>query len=130
MKQIIIIALFLPILSQGQLTDTTCIKTRWLALKPSSINKDIFLMDSTYNDSLDLVYTIKRLVESDKINIYNQNYSPGSNSDVSSWYYIEYNEELEKNMRDSISCRSNDPFFEIIVHSDSPFTTIYGGMAS
>lgn len=121
-----IIALFFSLLSLGQLTDTTCIQSRWLALKPTDINKDIFLIDSRYNDSLDLVFTIKRLVDSDKINIYNQNSSPGSNSDINSWNFIDYNKELEENIKDTLDYWAKDPYFQITVQSDYPMVDEYG----
>lgn len=126
MRNFIIIATLFPIIAFGQLTDTTCIKTRWLALKKTDVNKDLFLLDSTFNDSLDLVFTIKRLVESDKINIYKQNYSPGSNYDVNSWYYIDYDKEIEENLKDSLSFWAKDPYFQITVQSDYPMTDEYG----
>lgn len=126
MGKIIFIALLLPVIGLGQITDTTCIKSRWIALKPTKINQNVFLLDSTVNENLDLVFTIKRLVESDKINIYNQNSSPNGNSDINSWYYIDYNKEMEENLKDSFMYWSKDPYFEISVQSDYPMVDEYG----
>lgn len=126
MRKIIFLALLLPVIGLGQITDTTCIKSRWIALKAKEINKNIFLLDSTVNENLDLVFTIKRLVESDKVNIYNRNSSPNGNSDINSWYYIDYDKEMEENLKDSSIYWSKDPYFEIIVNSDYPMVDEYG----
>ena len=123
---VIIILLILPFISSSQLTDTTCIKSRWIALKPTEVNKNIFLLDSTFNDSLDLVFTIKRLVENEKINIYNQNHSPNGNADIYSWYNINHNRTLEERKNDSIDYILSDPYFEIVVLAVEPYMSSFG----
>ncbi len=124
MKQIFVIISFLfPFMSLAQMTDTTCIKYRWIALKPTEVNKDVFLLDSTYGENLDLVFTIKRLVEENKMNIYNQNKGPFG---MKGWYYIDYHQEMENKLKDSISYWGYDPYFEIIVQADMPLVDMYG----
>lgn len=123
MKQLLIISLLFPLMSLTQLTDTTCVKYRWIALEPIEINKDIFLLDSTISDELDLVHTIKRLVEKNRINIYKQNEGPLG---LEGWYYIDYQEELENKLKDSLSYWKSDPFFEILVGHDKPMVNMYG----
>lgn len=126
MRKLIILVLLFPSTSFGQLTDTTCIQLRWLALKQTAVNKDVFLLDSKWNDSLDLVFTIKRLVESDKLNIYKQNEGPRGSYGVKSWYYIDYDQEMEEYRKDTSSFWAKDPYFEITVQSDVPLTDEYG----
>jgi hypothetical protein len=123
MRKFIIIAILFPIVAFGQLTDTTCIKSRWIALKPSNINKDIFLLDSTLNDTLDLVFVIKKLVEEKKLKIYTQNSGPHG---LKGWYFIDYQKEMEENLKDSMSFWNTDPYFQITEHSYYPMVDEYG----
>lgn len=74
------------------------------------------------NQSLDLVFTIKRLVEAQKLNIYTQNKGQYG---TKGWYYISYNEELERNLRDSLIYNKH-PYFEISYQLDTPLINIYG----
>ena len=109
--------------SFGQLTDTTCVKTRWLALKPTKINEDIFLLGSNYNDSLDLVFTIKNLVDNKNLKIYNQNEGPYG---INGWYYIDYAKEIETNLKESLKKSNKDNYFEISFPSILPIANMYG----
>lgn len=122
MRYFFIIAIVFPIVAFGQLTDTTCIKSRWISLKPNDFNKDIFLIDSTLNDSLDIVYVIKRLVENRQLKIYNQN---SGTRGTFGWYYIDYNKEIEENTRDSM-ISNKDPYFQISQPSYYPLVDEYG----
>ncbi len=105
----------------GQLTDTTCIKSRWIALKPTKINEDIFLLGSNNNDSLDLVFTIKNLVDQKKLNIYNQNEGPYG---IKGWYFIDY--VYENKLKESLEKSSKNDYFEISVPSTLPIANMYG----
>ncbi len=112
----------LPFFGSSQLTDTTCIQSRWIAIKHTTFNSDLFLVNSDVDDSLDIVYTIKRLVEDHKLKIYNQNDAPSGKLE---WYYIDYDEELERNLRDSSRWNDN-PYFEIAHQPDEPLKNMYG----
>lgn len=104
------------------MTDTTCISSRWIALSKTEENKDIFMLDSSFDSSLDLVYTIKSLVDSNQLNIYQQFYNPHGNK---RWYYIDYQKEKEELLKDSMSL-SKQPYFEIVVEPDVPLVNIDG----
>lgn len=104
------------------MTDTTCISSRWIALSKTEENKDIFMLDSSFDSSLDLVYTIKSLVDSNQLNIYRQFYNPHGNK---RWYYIDYQKEKEELLKDSMSL-SKQPYFEIVVEADVPLVNIDG----
>jgi hypothetical protein len=122
MRQIIFLAFFLPFVGIGQMTDTTCIQFRWIALKPTEKNARIFLLDTLYREELDMVNVIKRLTESGSIWLYHR----GNEWNLSNkWYPINYQEELENALRDSFSL-AHDPFFEIAQQSDVPLTDDYG----
>lgn len=118
MKHLLAIILLCPFLSMGQLTDTTCIQSRWIAIKPNEINKDIFLLDSLNDETLDLVFVIKKLVEESKINIYNQTNNRWRLGEKD-WYYISYKEELRRNLKDS-AVINKDPYFQELVYSKEP----------
>lgn len=125
MKHYLLATLILSQLSFGQLTDTTCIKSRWIALKSNSVNSDIFSRDTTLGIENDLVHVIKKLVENRSLKIYNEGEVPygGANN----WYPINYQEELNTNSKDSIyHYWSKDPYFEIVVVSNIPLADIYG----
>lgn len=122
MKTIIFLSLFLPFIGKSQLTDTTCVQSKWIALKPIEVNKDIFQLDASDNNSFDLVKTIKRLVESNKLKIYNQIAGPKGNQ---IWNYIDYNSELEHLSKDDLNIQKN-PYFEITTFIDLPLPNQYG----
>ncbi len=120
MKSLIIIFFFLPFLVVSQLSDTTCIKYRWISLKPTAENEDIFLLDSNVNNDIDLVHTIKRLVEDRKVFIYDQNTGPFG---MEGWYYIDYDKEREKMLDDSLS---HNKYFELKIRAINPLINVYG----
>ncbi|MDX1651601.1 MAG: hypothetical protein R3277_03855 [Brumimicrobium sp.] len=123
MKSLIIFIFFLPLFGLSQLTDTTCIKYRWISLKPNQVNADIFLLDSNINKKFDLVHVIKDLVENDKLNIYDQNSGPFG---LNGWYKIDYDEELEKMLNDSLEGWGFDYYFQKGLNSDRPLINVYG----
>lgn len=117
MKQLIIIALLLPFFGNSQEPEE-CIQSRWIALKPNEINKDLFLPDS-----IDLVSVVKKLAEENKIGV-NNRYR--KNRDVEeAWYYIPYDLEVEENLRDS-AISNKDTFFQISSYSDIPIYSEWG----
>ncbi len=123
MKNIHYLLIFLfPFLGNAQLTDTTCIKSRWIALKQSTENKDIFQLDASLDKSKDLVATIKRLVEANKLKIYSQDDGPNG---IQQWNYIDYRFDLDQEAKKS-SQTSKNSFFEINVFSDMPLSNMYG----
>jgi len=61
-----VLLIALPLIGKSQITDTTCIESRWISIKPMEANKNIFLQNE--KDTVDLVYTLKKLVENKKIN--------------------------------------------------------------
>lgn len=122
MKKLLTISFLLPILSFAQLSDTTCVKYRWIALKPTEINKDIFQLDE--DSDKDLVQTIKHMVEFKAINIYSGTDSPYNKG---GWYPLNYDETLRRNEADSLRKYENtDPYFEIVHKSYTPLSSIWG----
>ena len=116
------ILLHFSVVTFGQSSDTTCLKSRWLSVKPTIHNKDIFLLDSIDN-SLDLVYTIKKLVDQKQLRIYDQNEGPNG---MNNWYYINYEKEIEMNLKQSLKKEGKDPYFEIVSEAIIPLANSVG----
>lgn len=123
MKHISILAFFLPFFGLGQVTDTSCIKSRWIALKPISANGEIFLLDSTHNETLGLLYTVKILAEENKLKLYKQNDGPQG---LNGWYYLDYNKVFENNLKDSVESHNKGSYFEIAVQANHPMLNHFG----
>ena len=123
MIRLFLLAFLFPYPLVGQLTDTTCIASRWIALKPNETNKDIFLLDTNIHQELDLVVVIKDLVERKKIKIYTQNGGPHL---LKGWSFIDYNLELEQRMKDSSMFWIGDPYFQISFQSGYPMVDEFG----
>jgi hypothetical protein len=103
--------IMLPLVGKGQVSDTTCIQTRWIALKANDANKVLF--DST--KTIELISTIKQLVISQELSLYKMNDSRG----LLKWNWINYNYELQNNLADT-TVESKDPYFEYLYQSDTP----------
>lgn len=119
---IFLITIF-PFLGFSQLTDTTCIQSRWIALKPNDVNENIFLSNRDSTEDIDLVFVIKRLVEKGELTIYTQDAGPHGGK---GWYYIDYKQSLEDLLKDSLDHWGYDFYFEIMQQSDYPLVDEYG----
>lgn len=120
---VLFISIIFPFIGFNQLTDTTCIQSRWIALKSNEVNKDIFLSNRDSTEDIDLVFVIKRLVEKGELAIYTQDSGPYG---VKGWYHIDYQKSLEDLLKDSLDHWSYNPYFEIIDQSDYPLVDEYG----
>lgn len=110
-------------MGMAQLTDTTCIQSRWIALKPTGTNIPIFGLDANLSQELDLVHVLRALLEQNKIQIYNQNIG---NNGVREWYEINVQTEI-MDFLESQNPQVWAPFFTLYgPQSDIPLTDEYG----
>jgi len=106
-----------PLLGFSQLTDTTCIQSRWIALKPTTANKLLFSSEST-----NIFQVIKQLTQQEKLPIYKQdNKSRGTIP----WREVYYLHEIRFRLLDTTE-EEKDPYFEYLFQSDTPFLDEYG----
>lgn len=121
MKKIFLL-LLLPVFGYAQMTDTTCIQSRWIACKPIDANHSMFPFAKDSIEKHDMVHLIKELVELKKMKIYSRN---EGRDNTKGWSFIDYNSEIEERKKDSLIW-DKDPYFEISVQSDMPLVDEYG----
>lgn len=118
----------MPFFGISQLTDTTCLKSRWIALKPTAAHADIFCLDSTIETKKDMIRVIQTLVEDGEINLYSQNGGPNGKL---SWNYIDYQLEVKKANADSLFFKNKQPYFTMFgPQSDQPLSNDFGEPAT
>ncbi len=108
MKIIVLLLLFLPCFGIAQLTDTTCISARWIALSPTEKNATIFGLDSTLAEEADLIRVIQRFVENNELRNYREEKDPNGNHE---WYFIDYQKELHNAIDDTNNWDDWRPYF-------------------
>jgi hypothetical protein len=127
MKKALLLFMLIPFFGMAQLSDTTCIQSRWIALKPTQVNALIFGSDTTLSEDLDLIHVIRVLVEKEELQIYNQKNRVKSNHE---WYEIEFQNDIHdyiNYMSDGDAPSKWAPFFTLYgVQSDMPLTDEYG----
>lgn len=123
MKFIPFLFLLTSFCTHAQLSDTTCIGARWIALKPSETNKDLFMIGDSASMRLDLLIVIKNLVDEGKMNIYKANEGPAW---TKNWYRIPYDQEMEDLMKDPMREYVINHYFEMRYQSDIPLVDDYG----
>ncbi len=111
----------MPVLTLAQLTDTTCLQSRWISLKPNKINERIFLKDPSYNDTLDLIFVIKKLVLENKLKIYAE-YTDTTGQSIG--YFVSY---IIQQLDDTATNKPLNAYFQVVTYnSDSIITNEYG----
>ena len=123
MKKAILILLCTPLFGIAQNSKNDCVEARWLQIENNETNQKLFLSGADDHEEQDLVKTIHRLVQEDKINIYQQDLKT-SNTDL--WVKIDYKKELKAVKADTSYEFAKDPYFEIIRQSDVPLADEYG----
>lgn len=121
----VFLLIFLFILKSvfSQITDTTCIKSRWLALKNDKNNQALF-DTSKIEGSLNIYETIRELALTNKLKIYD--FAP-HNDYNNEWDKVELNYfGVNCNSVDNQYESSKTDFFEIKILSISPLINIYG----
>lgn len=117
----LMIFLLFSICSFGQ--NEPCIKAKWIAVKNDSTNSHLFDVNHHRIDSIFIFQEIKRLVESKKIDIFNNDAGFGSSNKrqfINHELMIQcWNEKLD-------SVFHYDPFFEFSIDSDYPLVNEYG----
>lgn len=112
----ILFFLFVSLNSFGQLSDTTCIKTRWIAVQKSPELLPLF--DST------IITIIRENVLTKKMNIYRNSHETKNNG---VWYKIPDEEYFLSNDKlDTFSTTYLHDYFEIEVMADGPLTDEFG----
>ncbi len=138
MKKSIFLVILTPLLSLSQMTDTTCIKSRWIALKPNETNKDIFSLDPQFDVNLVLLHVIKRLVETGKLDIYEQDQNAFGKAGWDKIYYevelkrkpedpesVEYNYFFENGIQSSLPLINSEGYDSITFKNDGAFYFVY-----
>src|SRR5690554_1702185 len=105
----------------SQISDTSCIESRWISIKPIQANKNIFLQNMDKADSVDLVFIIKSLVEQEKMNIYKHKHSSHVNSNIRSWFNVDQRVSVCEKENDVIKLPFSEPYFEIIGYPVDPY---------
>ena len=114
-----VLLIALPLIGKSQITDTTCIESRWISIKPMEANKNIFLQNE--KDTVDLVYTLKKLVENEKINTYNQSHAPELNRNIKTLFNFDFRDSYCEDAK----YPSSESYYEIIQKSKEPYLTMY-----
>jgi hypothetical protein len=122
MKNLLLsIFFFICLFSEAQLTDTTCIKTRWISVKQNDDNKELF---SNLEDGSNILFFIKKLVESNIMNIYDEDNSYIRKGE---WYRIpNVKYEVNPQSKDTLYTDSISGRFKIYHESTSPLINVYG----
>ncbi len=124
MQKLLCVLLFVPLFIIAQSTDSSCLKTRWIALRLTEANANIFGLDTSLSKEQDLVQLIKELVEKGKLRIYIQN---ENQQGFKGWFPIDYKKEIKILEKDSVNAYwPHDPYFEILEFPKLPLATVDG----
>ena len=115
MKNLIAIILFITLFGTSQNSSTECLSSRWISLKPTEDNKNIFLPELSFDNELDLAYVIKKYVEDEVLFLYTRNLRPRKTLEKDTWNYINY--DL---YRESMFMGMEEPHYVISTTSSEP----------
>lgn len=108
--------------SSAQLTDTTCLKSRWLAVKNNKQNHPLFQVNLDRIDE-SLLGQVKYFAEKNLLNIYSARYDFNERQ---SWYAIPESERhIDLYQNDTLVTRKLD-YFKISIQMDVPLNDEYG----
>lgn len=107
----------------AQLTDTTCIKSRWISLKPNEINKPLF---SPLEDGTHLLFFLKGLLENGKLTGGICGYHYFNEIALSSVRYDHYSKEEVAGFDTVFSDNSSKQFYIVCPESTTPLSNMYG----
>lgn len=107
----------------AQLTDTTCIKSRWISIKSNENNKPLF---SPLEDGSHVLFFIKDLMESGKIWQLQCN-NPYFNELSKNWMKDEWTTKEEVAEYDTVFAdKSSKQFYIVCPESTTPLSNMYG----
>lgn len=113
---VLFFGLSIVLYSNAQLTDTTCIKSRWLAVKNNKQNHPLFQYNLENIDE-SLLGQVKYFAEKNLLNIYSTRYNFNERQ---SWYAIpDVERHIDLYQNDTI-ITSKEDYFSISVQSDVP----------
>lgn len=107
----------------AQLTDTTCIKSRWVSIKSNEQNKPLF---SNLEDSSHVLFFIKQQIELGKSL---ERMSTYQYFNESSWHSIQYDRITEKEVESVetiFTDKSSNQFYIVPPRSTTPLANMYG----
>ena len=118
---IIIISSITTISVYSQLSDTNCVKSRWIAVKPIEKNKELF---STVKNEKSILFEIKQLSENKKLTIYDEE---NNYINKGEWYPIPYFKyEINPKNGDTIDSEKITDRFQISIQATNPLSNHYG----
>lgn len=107
----------------AQLTDTTCIKSRWISVKPNEINKPLF---SPLEDGSHVLFFIKGLLESDSLTQWTTIY-PYFHELAWNWAKYDVISQNEIDRVDTIFAdKTSKQFYIVLPEETTPFANMYG----